>query len=829
MYGFVEKWLADLFGFQYDPFGLTSGEEAALVGRQAFDRIFNIMTEISSEQGRTLPQIFNSDVAGTRIASHEFWVDDDVFDGLTGGDVKQTGTYLEIQAKGRGSSRFDFDELKELLVSRYIDTPTTAVEDEDEPDEPEDVDPPDEPVAEEAAGITGEAGVAMVIDEAPARNEMDTAVRNAMDAAGIAAANLHAQQQNAEIDALAERLQRDPNHAAVIDDGTGPRIIPTQEVDPENAPGIYEGHIDTTQTNERIVIQGGDGYGIMATGGATGDAADNPAIGVDTGNAAQTAYTYRNADGTVHMTVEEATERLVEEGEPMQADVAEAVEEPVEKDLLDDVVDKDAEVAKKAPQKTPGQKFVQRIRDQLDISISIQGVHSVGDTDNDVVICDFGTAPRVEPLIEFAKTINKNVFVLTEQGTSLLRTMRRRLKDFNEIFSHSVFISMWPRSNPSFQRQAVAGNTLCLGSEIRDLYIVKGKSVQEQIDAVRCDDGLTANEKEEQISRINDSALSSSYSRYDQVFKDTATNVVWAVRDRCMVYLMFDPRGGQNSACFAKIMTELGRRFDGKTPYHELRRIDLEYQKEIDLENRKHYVEFAVESSKTVINELRKQFTDARAKYKSFLDQAMEWAKLTQKYQDQIEAFDEDGFAAKEREKAEKGYDETLGIDKVSSVYVKDGMIHVYTHNIYAQDERTEKWHDIGTFHVTVGMMSNTYDTSNTVKITNTKHQITGMETAMQAPHVFPNGSICHGNLATGMIEAYKRRNLFELVMQLILFLQTANTNDAAGKYINNWPEVSKETAIAVEEVDVEDTFLQISEAEKQFDDALADAIPLHI
>jgi hypothetical protein len=77
------------------------------------------------------------------------------------------------------------------------------------------------------------------------------------------------------------------------------------------------------------------------------------------------------------------------------------------------------------------------------------------------------------------------------------------------------------------------------------------------------------------------------------------------------------------------------------------------------------------------------------------------------------------------------------------------------------------------------------------------------------------------------MTEAYKNRNLFDLVYQILIFLQTANTSDGAGNYVNAWPEVPERIALGNEEEAT--VYEKKSESEQKFDDMLADALPINI
>ena len=150
--------------------------------------------------------------------------------------------------------------------------------------------------------------------------------------------------------------------------------------------------------------------------------------------------------------------------------------------------------------------------------------------------------------------------------------------------------------------------------------------------------------------------------------------------------------------------------------------------------------------------------------------------------------------------------------------------------NIYAKDNRTKKWHDIGTFHMIIGMLSSLYDQNNTVRIFNTKHLGMGMNNGFQAPHVWEDGHACHGNLAIGMTEAYKNRNLFDLVYQIIIFLQSANTSDSAGQHVDSWPEVTEEEALGkIKSRDIAFIYNKKDEVEEKYDNMLAEALPIKI
>jgi hypothetical protein len=123
-------------------------------------------------------------------------------------------------------------------------------------------------------------------------------------------------------------------------------------------------------------------------------------------------------------------------------------------------------------------------------------------------------------------------------------------------------------------------------------------------------------------------------------------------------------------------------------------------------------------------------------------------------------------------------------------------------------------------------MYSEEFNVENTVSIINTKRKVEAFAgQKMNAPHVFADGHLCYGNITFGMIEAYKSRNLFDMIMQLIIFLQSANLDDAAGKYLTSWPEVSEDVALNSDKTNIEIVKKQINSVEKKFDDMLNSAL----
>jgi len=97
-----------------------------------------------------------------------------------------------------------------------------------------------------------------------------------------------------------------------------------------------------------------------------------------------------------------------------------------------------------------------------------------------------------------------------------------------------------------------------------------------------------------------------------------------------------------------------------------------------------------------------------------------------------------------------------------------------------------EKTYEIGEFEVTVNIES-----GNVVFKNLTRRVNSGYDRDMHAPHVFPTGNACFGNIQQGVSQLIGELQLAAVADLLCAFLSSVNTGDAAGKYYYKWPEVT--------------------------------------
>jgi hypothetical protein len=210
--------------------------------------------------------------------------------------------------------------------------------------------------------------------------------------------------------------------------------------------------------------------------------------------------------------------------------------------------------------------------------------------------------------------------------------------------------------------------------------------------------------------------------------------------------------------------------------------------------NKKNYVSVAKQLASKFIQDTTHRIEELKNEYDKALNITLEKSKLYMTLKNQFDYFDASKFELDQEKEYYENYQLANDIDRVASIIINDnGVVTVNTKEIYVKDERNGKWHEIGTFAITIGMHSVKYNVSETINIKNTKYGSSICN--QQAPHVFQSGNMCHGNIVSMMVDAYSHKNLYEMVTLLIMFLSAANTADAFGSNVDQWPEVSENVA----------------------------------
>lgn len=140
----------------------------------------------------------------------------------------------------------------------------------------------------------------------------------------------------------------------------------------------------------------------------------------------------------------------------------------------------------------------------------------------------------------------------------------------------------------------------------------------------------------------------------------------------------------------------------------------------------------------------------------------------------------------------EKEFDRLLSLEKINSIdLVQDYMIFS-TDLLYCMDPRDGEIFEIGQFEIYLKVFGPNDSDENVVRWKNQTHSIKGYREGMQAPHVFPNGGACLGNMASIFPKLLGKGQIFEAIILAIQFIENVNVSDSAGRHIRKWPHTYK-------------------------------------
>lgn len=145
-----------------------------------------------------------------------------------------------------------------------------------------------------------------------------------------------------------------------------------------------------------------------------------------------------------------------------------------------------------------------------------------------------------------------------------------------------------------------------------------------------------------------------------------------------------------------------------------------------------------------------------------------------------------------EAEKYGQEFDKLLQVPKVKRVEAKEGKVIVYTDVLFCADPRTGKRHEIGAFRIELSV------DSGMPRWFNLTRKVRGYRANQMAPHIWEDGTACLGNTAEVFPELMGSYEFAAAAMVAIQFVESVNTDDAAGKNVSNWPEAPAEEVVHV-------------------------------
>lgn len=136
-----------------------------------------------------------------------------------------------------------------------------------------------------------------------------------------------------------------------------------------------------------------------------------------------------------------------------------------------------------------------------------------------------------------------------------------------------------------------------------------------------------------------------------------------------------------------------------------------------------------------------------------------------------------DGETALEAE-----FDRLLSMEKVVGVGWRGNRLTVDTDVLYCEHPSTGNLHEIGAFRLIID--ARTGD----VLFLNKTRKVHGYREGMNGPHLFPDGRACLGNYSETipmLVAGYEWASVVDIC---IMFAESVNLDDAAGRHIERWP-----------------------------------------
>jgi hypothetical protein len=127
---------------------------------------------------------------------------------------------------------------------------------------------------------------------------------------------------------------------------------------------------------------------------------------------------------------------------------------------------------------------------------------------------------------------------------------------------------------------------------------------------------------------------------------------------------------------------------------------------------------------------------------------------------------------------------------QVTGIEVGNSFFSVLTTRLTCRHPQTLKMHDIGEFEITISFTGKSESSAedSTVLWRNLSRKVTGYKHDMEAPHVFPGGRACLGNMTSAYRSLVSQGQYYAAVCEAIRFIESVNLKDPAGKWLEQWP-----------------------------------------
>lgn len=132
---------------------------------------------------------------------------------------------------------------------------------------------------------------------------------------------------------------------------------------------------------------------------------------------------------------------------------------------------------------------------------------------------------------------------------------------------------------------------------------------------------------------------------------------------------------------------------------------------------------------------------------------------------------------------------------QIKDIYydTEEGYIYIITECLAIHEPITGKRFELGEATICLRDHENL---ANNIKIKTNNKRIGYGRDFMYHPHVFANQEACWGTAQNDLILAANRGDYISLILTILLFLQTCDIKDVAGRYVGAWDEIDQNNSV---------------------------------
>jgi len=141
--------------------------------------------------------------------------------------------------------------------------------------------------------------------------------------------------------------------------------------------------------------------------------------------------------------------------------------------------------------------------------------------------------------------------------------------------------------------------------------------------------------------------------------------------------------------------------------------------------------------------------------------------------------------------KAETELERTKKLPKVLKVECVGSVVKVYTDTLFCYHSQLDKYFEVGKMRIEIDFnfdYDEFDDHESDIKWFNLTRRVSGIDSRMQAPHVYSDGVPCLGGFSEIIPPLIAEFELSALVMVAIQFVETINPGDYPYEEEINWP-----------------------------------------